>query len=191
MTSTMPTSTPNSSETDLVFSIHNIYVKDLSFETPNNKTLEIFRLEWKPKLDLDLQMGSNELEPGLYEVVIHLTLSIKLPPEDKVAFIAEVKQAGLFALKGFTPEQLERVLAVNCPEILFPYAREAISNLSVRGGFPQMGLPPINFDAMYQQHLANRAKQAEEDSQGSGGDNGTVKGGAAAMANAANESVLH
>ena len=152
---------------EMAFAIHNVLVKELSFETPENKTMEIFRLEWKPKLDLDLQMSSQELEPELYEVVIHLTLTVKLPPEDKVAFLIEVKQAGLFGLKGFTPAQLERILATSCPEVLFPYAREAVSSTATRGGFPHLALPPVNFEAMYQQHLANQQEGGEGQS-GSG-----------------------
>src|SRR6185295_17680857 len=140
-----------SAPSDFVFSIHNIYVKDVSFESPNAP--DIFRTQWQPKVDLDLQMSSQDLGDHLYEVVIHLTLGIKIAPEDKVAFLIELKQAGIFALQGLTAEQLERALATTCPEILFPYAREAISGLAMRGGFPQLALPPINFEAMYLQHV--------------------------------------
>jgi preprotein translocase subunit SecB len=145
-----PEQTPPS---DFVFSIHNIYLKDVSFESPNAPA--IFRTQWQPKVDLDLQMGSQDLGDNLYEVVIHLTLGIKLENE-QTAFLIELKQAGIFALQGLTAEQLERALSTTCPEILFPYAREAISNLAMRGGFPQLALPPINFEAMYLQHISQK-----------------------------------
>ena len=148
---------------DFVFSIHNIYLKDVSFESPNAPA--IFRTQWQPKVDLDLQMGSQDLGDHLYEVVIHLTLGIKLAPDDQTAFLIELKQAGIFALQGLTAEQLERALSTTCPEILFPYAREAISNLAMRGGFPQLALPPINFEAMYLQHISQKES---DDTEGEG-----------------------
>jgi len=175
-----PASPEQAPPPDFVFSIHNIYVKDSSFESPNAP--EIFRTQWQPKVDLDLQMSSQDLGEHLYEVVIHLTLGIKIAPEDKTAFLVELKQAGIFALQGLTPEQLEHALATTCPEILFPYAREAISNMAMRGSFPQLALPPINFEAMFQQHIGQK---------GEGGSTGT--GGTKGNANNKNESkeVVH
>jgi preprotein translocase subunit SecB len=157
----MSSQTTQTPPADFVFSIHNIYIKDVSFESPNAPT--IFRTQWQPKVDLDLQMSSQDLGEHLYEVVIHLTLGIKLAPEDQTAFLIELKQAGIFALQGLSAEQLERALSTTCPEILFPYAREAISNLAMRGGFPQLALPPINFEAMYLQHVSQKGEQGTTD----------------------------
>lgn len=130
-----------------IFSVNSIYVKDVSFEAP--RVPHVFNEEWQPKLDFDLQMASNVLseEEGIYEVALHLTVTVTL--KDKPAFLIEVKQAGVFTALGFEPQDLKQILSTACPTVLFPYARETISNLVQRGGFPQLILPPINFDAMY------------------------------------------
>ncbi|MDB6096687.1 MAG: protein-export chaperone SecB [Francisellaceae bacterium] len=139
--------------------ILNIYIKDSSFESPN--TPSIFASEWQPQVDFDLQMGSQAIEENTHEVVLSITVTVKLP-EEKTAFLIEVKQAGIFQLNNFTDEQLKRVLATACPGILFPYAREHIANMIMRGGFPQFILPPVNFEALYMQHLQNDVnKQAQ------------------------------
>jgi len=137
------------------FVIHNIYVKDISFEAPN--VPHIFSVEWQPKIDFDLQMNSSDVEENLYEVSLHITVTVKLA-EEKTAFIIDVKQAGIFFASGFTAEQLQQVLAITAPNILFPYARETISSLVMRGGFPQFILPPVNFDALYMRHVEEQAK---------------------------------
>lgn len=146
-----------------VFNVHSIYVKDASFEAPHSP--QIFNTEWKPKIDFDLQMGSQILsEPeSIYEVVLHVTVTIKLgeAAEEKPAFLIDIQQAGAFSVQNFTPEVTQQVLATTCAAVLFPYAREAVSNLATRGGFPQLVLPPINFDAMYEHHLKTRGTTAE------------------------------
>ncbi len=146
-----------------VFNVHSLYVKDVSFEAPHSP--EIFNTEWKPNIDFDLQMGSQILsEPeSVYEVVLHVKVTVKLgeAAEQKSAFLIELQQAGAFTLQNFTPEATQQLLATTCATVLFPYAREAVSNLATRGGFPQLVLPPINFDAMYEQHLKTRDKTAE------------------------------
>lgn len=131
------------------FNIQRIYVKDLSFETPHAP--EIFREEWKPEVNVDLQTKTNRLEDSIFEIVLHLTVTVKMG--ERVAFLVEVHQAGIFTLKGFPEEQLAHALGSLCPNILYPYAREAISDLVIRGGFPQLLLAPVNFDALYMQHL--------------------------------------
>ena len=131
------------------FTIQRIYVKDVSFETPHAP--EIFREEWKPEVNVDLQTKTNHLEDTIYEVVLHLTVTVKMG--EKVAFLVEVHQAGIFTLKGFPQEQLAHALGSMCPNILYPYARETISDIVIRGGFPQLLLAPVNFDALYMQHL--------------------------------------
>lgn len=143
-----------------VFNILNIYVKDLSFESPNAPA--IFNTEWHPKVDFDLQLKTELLsaEEHIHEVVLHLTVTVKLKDE-KTAFIVDAKQAGIFTLKGFEEEVLKQVLGITCPTVIFPYARETISNLVQRGGFPQLIIPTLNFEAMY-------AAQQQQGGAGSG-----------------------
>ena len=147
---------PNS--TGPVFNVHRIYTKDVSFEAPHSPG--IFNVKWEPKVDFDLQMGSSVLSEAesLYEVVLHLTVTIKLGEgqEEKSAFLIEVQQAGAFTVKNLPEDDIKLVLATTSAAILFPYANEAISNLAMRGGFPQLILPPINFEAMYAHHLENQ-----------------------------------
>jgi preprotein translocase subunit SecB len=137
-----------------VFTIQRIYVKDVSFETPHAP--EIFREEWKPEVNVDLQTKTNRLEDTIYEVILHLTVTVKMG--DKVAFLVEVHQAGIFTLKGFPQDQLSHALGSMCPNILYPYARETISDIVIRGGLAQLLLAPVNFDALYLQHLEQQKK---------------------------------
>ncbi|MFI4938024.1 MAG: protein-export chaperone SecB [Candidatus Berkiellales bacterium] len=136
------------------FTIQRIYVKDLSFETPHAP--EIFREEWKPEVNVDLQTKTNRLEEDVYEVVIHLTVTVKMG--QRVAFLVEVHEAGIFSIKGLTQDQLGHALGSMCPNILYPYARETISDVVIRGGFPQLLLAPVNFDALYLQQLEKQGK---------------------------------
>ncbi len=140
------------------FNIQRIYVKDVSFETPHAP--EIFRVEWKPEVNVDLQTRANQLEESIHEIALHITVTVKVG--DKVAFLVEVNQAGIFTLKGLQPDQLSHALGSVCPNILYPYAREAISDIVIRGGFPQLLLAPVNFDALYIQHLEQQKKQQTE-----------------------------
>lgn len=136
------------------FSIQRIYTKDISFEAPN--TPDIFQNEWTPQVDLNLNTDSKKLAADIYEVVLQLTVTVKL--KDKTAFLVEIKQAGIFMLKGFAEEQLGPMLGSFCPNILFPYARELISETICRGSFPPLYLSPINFDALYQEQLQKQKK---------------------------------
>ncbi|MCS3468026.1 protein-export chaperone SecB [Pseudomonas sp. Pseusp122] len=131
------------------FSLQRIYVRDLSFEAP--KSPAIFRQEWTPAVSLDLNTRQKQLENDFYEVV--LTLSVTVNTGDEVAFIVEVQQAGIFLIKGLDAASLSHTLGAFCPNLLFPYAREAIDNLVVRGSFPALMLAPVNFDALYAQEL--------------------------------------
>lgn len=140
------------------FAIQRIYVKDASFEAPNAP--DIFRQEWKPEVNVDLQTKANKLEDIVYEVVLHLTVTVKIG--EKVAFLVEVHQAGIFSLKGFPQDQLSHILGSMCPNIIYPYARETISDLVIRGGFPQLLLAPVNFDALYMQHMEQRKQGGGE-----------------------------
>ncbi|GAB7531662.1 protein-export chaperone SecB [Pseudomonas sp. 3A(2025)] len=139
------------------FSLQRIYVRDLSFEAP--KSPAIFRQEWTPSVSLDLNTRQKQLENDFYEVV--LTLSVTVNNGDEVAFIVEVQQAGIFLIKGLDPSSMSHTLGAFCPNILFPYARETIDSLVVRGSFPALMLAPVNFDALYAQEL-QRLQQAGE-----------------------------
>lgn len=145
----------SSEQTGPVFAIQRIYVKDISFETPHAP--EIFKEEWKPEVNVDLQTKTNRLEDTIFEVILHITVTVKMG--ERVAFLIEVHQAGIFTLKEFSQEQMGQVLGSMCPGILYPYAREAISDIVIRGGFPQLLLAPVNFDALYLQHLEQQKKK--------------------------------
>ncbi len=134
------------------FAIQRIYVKDSSFETP--KAPEIFREQWDPQVSIDLQTSSKKIEDKIYEIILGVTVTVKI--KETVAFLVEVKQAGIFSIGEFPEEQLSQLLGSFCPNILFPYARETITSMVTRGGFPQLYLAPINFDAVYQQQLKQR-----------------------------------
>ncbi len=138
------------------FMIQRIYVKDLSYETPN--TPAVFQQQWEPELNLDLNTTSTQLEAGVFEVV--LTVTATVANKKTTAFLVEVKQAGIFTIQGAATNQLEHLLNSFCPSILFPYAREAITSQVIRGSFPQLVLAPINFDALYMQQLQEKQKAA-------------------------------
>src|ERR1700677_282865 len=129
------------------FSIQKVYLKDLSFEAPNSPT--VLSGEWKPEANMEMNTSFEKLDETHYEVVLRMTLTAK--NRDEVAFITEVKQAGIFALENIAPEQVEPILLSYCPTALFPYARDVISSTIFRGSFPELNLAPVNFDALYLQ----------------------------------------
>lgn len=137
------------------FAIQRIYIKDASFEAPS--TPGIFKQEWKPEMHLDIHTHSETIEDNVHEVTLTLTVTVK--NSDKNAFLVEVKHSGIFSIKGFTDEQLHQTLGSFCPSVIYPYAREVVSDLVSRGGFPQLVLAPVNFEALYMQHKA----QAEQE----------------------------
>jgi preprotein translocase subunit SecB len=139
------------------FALQRIYVKDLSFETPNG--LNVGKAA-QPKVNQDLNTSIARVTDELYEVILHLTVTVELE-EGKTAFLIEVKQAGLFLVKGVEGEALKHLLMSQCPQLIFPYAREAIDSTAVRGGFAPLNLPPINFDAIYAQAALEAKKKAE------------------------------
>jgi preprotein translocase subunit SecB len=143
------------------FMIQRIYVKDFSFET--NNTPAIFQQRWEPELSLDINTQHTKLEEGVYEVVLTVTATVK--NQDANAFLIEIQQAGIFTIQGAVSAQLDHILGSFCPNILFPYAREAITTEVIRGSFPQLVLAPINFDALYLQQLEEKqkAKTAKEE----------------------------
>jgi len=156
MNASKDTDQKDTDQKDTQFMIQRLYVKDLSFETKNSPA--VFREEWKPDLTVDLHTENSKLEDGVFEVVLTVTTTVK--NSDKVAFLVEVKQAGIFTVKGVEDEQMGHLLGSFCPSMLFPYAREAISAEVNRGSFPQLILAPINFDALYMQQLEK--KKAEK-----------------------------
>jgi preprotein translocase subunit SecB len=140
------------------FMIQRIYLKDTSFEIP--KAPAVFQQKWEPELNLDLNTQNTNLESDVYEVVLTVTATVK--NQKDIAFLAEVKQAGIFTIQNVPKEQLDHLLGSYCPEILFPYAREAITSHVIRGSFPQLVLTPINFNALYAQQMEEKKKQAND-----------------------------
>jgi preprotein translocase subunit SecB len=138
------------------FAIQKIYVKDLSFEAPNSP--QCFTEQWDPKVNMDLNTNAQGVAEHNYEVVLSITITVS--NNEKTAYLVEVQQAGIFHLEEFPDSVLRAMLGSFCPNILFPYAREAVSDIVTRGGFPQMLLNPINFDALYEQHM-QQAQQAD------------------------------
>lgn len=147
------------------FTMQRIYTKDLSFESPDSPA--VFRKQWQPKVNVDLNTKSDRIDDnGNYEVVLTITVTAKV--EEATAFLVEVQQAGIFYITGIEGENLRRVLGTACPNILFPYARENIDAIVTKGGFPPVMLAPVNFEALYQQALAQSQAQGAEGAQESG-----------------------
>lgn len=136
------------------FAIQKLYIKDASFESPDSPNSFSFK-QWDPKVDLNLTNNQQHIEGDLYEAVLCLTATVN--HQDKTAFLIEVQHAALVVMSGFEEEEKKYLLGSQCMSILFPYAREVISDLSVRGGFPPLILSPVNFDALYQQHIQKQA----------------------------------
>lgn len=130
-----------------VFNMDKIYVKDISLEIPHAP--HIFLERDNPQIEVQLQSQAAPLDEGVFEVVVTATVTAKLA--EKVMFLIEVKQAGIFQVRNIPNEDTEVVLAVTCPNILFPYLREVVSDVSVRGGFAPVVLNPLNFEVLYQQ----------------------------------------
>lgn len=136
--------------------IQKIYVKDLSFEAPNAP--QVFTEQLSPSLDLQLANLATTLAEGVHEVVLTVTCTVK--QEERTVYLIELQQAGIFNISGFSAEQLPVILATACPNILFPFAREAICDIVIKGGFPQLLLAPVNFDMLYAQELQRRQGEA-------------------------------
>ncbi|TNC91581.1 protein-export chaperone SecB [Thalassolituus sp.] len=141
------------------FALQRIYIKDVSFEAPNSPAA--FTKQWKPEVKLDLNTNGRKVDEQHYEVSVKITVTAK--NEGETAFLVELVQCGLFAAVNIPEQQLAPMLGAMCPNILFPYLRENIDNLVVKGGFPALMLAPINFDALYQKKVmeAQAAAQGE------------------------------
>lgn len=145
-----PDTATNADATQRQFAIQKVYLRDVSFENPNSP--QVYSGDgWEPKMDLRLESSSRRIGTDQYEVV--LKLSIETKSGERTAYLIEVQQAGVFVLRGFPEAELGHVLGSYCPGILFPFAREEIASLASKGGFPQLLLDPINFDAIYAQQL--------------------------------------
>src|SRR5215218_3378068 len=139
--------------TAAAFSIEKIYVKDLSLENPGAP--QSFMQQEAPQIEVGLRTSGNQLEPDVYECVLTVTLTAKAG--DKTLFLVEASQAGIFTIKGIPQDQLQGVIAINCPTVLFPYVRETLADAVTRAGFPPVHLAPINFESLYAQQLAQMA----------------------------------
>ncbi len=138
------------------FMLQRIYLKDMSFEAPQG--VEAFKQQWNPKIGQDLNTTSTRIDENHYEVVLKITVNVAM--EDKTIFLVEVHQAGLFLVKDIQGPALAQLLNTMCPQILFPYAREAIDNCALKGSFPALALPPINFDALFARAIAQQQERA-------------------------------
>jgi preprotein translocase subunit SecB len=141
------------------FIIQRIYAKDISFESPHAP--QVFAEEWHPETNLQLNTNVNPLADDHYEVELTITVTVK--SKEQTAFLVEVNQAGVFHITGYESEYKNQLLASYCPTSLFPYAREAIASLVSKGGFPEMHLSPINFDALYAQRLEEQNAENQQD----------------------------
>ena len=140
------------------FVLQRIYVKDLSFESP--KSPDAFLQQWKPQINLELNSSHNSLGDDNYEVVLSLTITARNEAEEAV-YLVEVQQAGIFLVRGMEGETLAQTLGSFCPSVLFPYAREAVDSVVIKGSFPALMLAPVNFDAVYAKARAARDAQGE------------------------------
>jgi len=149
----------NKDENEKRISISKVYLKDFSFESP--QAPGVFRgTDWKPQTNLNLRSAHHDVEEGVHEVVLTLTVDAK--DGDTTLFLVEIQQAGIFEIAGYEQEELSAIVGSFCPNILFPYAREAIASVIQKGGFPEFVLQPINFDALYMQSRQQAAQQEAE-----------------------------
>jgi len=138
------------------FGVQRIYVRDASFEAPD--TPEAFRRAYTPQINFSINSRSKKVDGDIYEVVLRLTADVK--QDDKTVFLVEVQQAGIFEITGLEGERMEQVLNITCPSILFPYGREAVDSLVIKGSFPALMLAPINFEAVYMQARRSQVEKA-------------------------------
>lgn len=158
-----PAVTPASAPVRQVL-LQKMYVKDASLEVPTAP--QVFTRNWQPSMDVQVNTQINAIAPDTYNIVLSVTVTAKL--ESDVAFLVEVHQAGIFAVSGFADQvELGAVLGGYCPGLLFPFARQVVADLVQQGGFPQLLLQPINFDALYLEHQTRaQAEQAAQPAAG-------------------------
>jgi len=138
-----------------VFSIEKIYVKDISLEVPNAP--QVFLEREAPTVDIQLHHNSGAVEEGVYQTTLTVTVTAKV--KDKTMFLVEASQAGIFQVRNIPPQELDPVLGIACPNILFPYVRETISDIVTRAGFPPVVLNPVNFEAIYSAQRESQVAQ--------------------------------
>ena len=141
------------------FALQRIYLKDSSFESP--KSPHGFREQWKPKVNLELNSRHDLIENSLYQVVLRMTVTASTE-DDQLMYLVEVQQAGVFLVDGLEENARLHTLGSFCPNVLFPYAREVVDSLVVKGSFPPLMLSPVNFDAIYQQSLVEQARKEDK-----------------------------
>lgn len=141
-----------------VFSIEKLYVKDISLEIPNAP--QVFLEREAPTVDVQLHHNSSALDSGVYQTVLTVTVTAKAA--EKTLFLVEVAQAGIFAVRNVPQQDIDPILGIACPNILFPYAREVVSDVVVRAGFPPVVLNPVNFEAIYAQQQQQQQQQAPQ-----------------------------
>jgi preprotein translocase subunit SecB len=139
------------------FLVQRIYTKDISFESPNAP--QTFQQNWNPEINVGLGSEVNKIGDENIELV--LKVSVEAKHDGKTVFLVEVQQGGLFLIQGFNDEETDALMGIAAPNVLFPYAREAVSDLVTRGSFPQFVLQPVNFEAIYTQQRQAKAAQAE------------------------------
>ena len=140
------------------FAIEKLYVKDVSLEIPNAP--KVFLEREAPKIDIQLNTGGDAFDKNLYEALLTVTVTAKI--NDKTMFLVEIRQAGIFRIEGVSEKDVQTILAVTCQNILFPYAREAVSDVIVRAGFPPVLLSPVNFEGLYKQQQEQKKKDEAE-----------------------------
>ena len=145
------------------FRIERLFLKDSSFESPNSP--EVFIKQWRPEIKVDINTRANSLGEDLQEVILTATITATLDDE-MVGFIVEVQHAGIFLIQGAEPAQLSQIIGIACPNTLFPYLRESIDNLVVKGGFPALQLAQVNFEALYVQAMQEREQREQASSDG-------------------------
>ena len=139
------------------FAIQRTFIKDLSFETPMG--VKVFTQAFQPKVKMDVTTRGNAIATAGHEIVVTLTITAKV--EEDTAYIVELPQACIFGIIGFPEEQMAHVLGAVCPNFLFPYAREAVDSIVVKGGFPPLSIAPIDFDAIFRQSQASADKSGQ------------------------------
>jgi preprotein translocase subunit SecB len=140
------------------FRIERLFLKDSSFESPNSP--EVFVKQWRPEIKVDINTRANSLGEDLQEVILTATVTATLE-EKVVGFVVEVQQAGIFLIQGAEPSQLSQIIGIACPNTLFPYLRETIDNLVVKGGFPALQLAQVNFEALYVKAMQERDQRGQ------------------------------
>lgn len=142
------------------FGMKRVFLKDASLETPSAP--EVFNKAWAPQVQLDVNTRNRALDEQHYEVVLTLTVTVK--NDDATAFLIEVQQAAVFMIAGFEPAQMHHTLGAFCPNLLFPYAREAVDNLATKASFPALMLAQVNFDALYAQKMQQMIEKQKAES---------------------------